>query len=164
MAEEMQNAWYFYQGWDTFQEMLITALTPLTSDQLALRSSPNLRSVGENCRHIIGARVRWCHSLMRLGDEAFAALGQWDRQGMPERSAEELVAALRQSWRVLHDALEEWSFADLAYAYPNDAREPGEPEAFTRQWVIWHLIEHDIYHGGEISQILGAHGIKGVDL
>ena len=25
----------------------------------------------------------------------------------------------------------------------------------TRQWVIWHLIEHDVHHGGEISLTLG---------
>jgi uncharacterized damage-inducible protein DinB len=164
MADESQNAWYFYQGWDAFQELLITALKPLTPEQLAWRLAPNLRSVDENCRHMIGARVRWCHSLMHLGDETFAAMGQWDRQGMPARSADELVAGLRQSWQVLQDALEEWSPADLAYAYPNDARDPGEPETFTRQWVIWHLIEHDVFHGGEISQILGAQGITGVDL
>jgi uncharacterized damage-inducible protein DinB len=164
MSQPQESVAFFYQGWETFQDILIKALEPLSNAQLALRAAPNLRTVEENATHIIGARGRWCHLLMGLGDEAFAALGEWDRPHMPDRNAAELVAGLRQSMQVIQAALQQWTPADLAFAYPNDDREPGEPESFTRQWVIWHLIEHDIYHGGEISQILGAHSITGVDL
>lgn len=164
MTENPLGAWTFYQGWDTFQDLLIKAIALLTPEQLAWRSAPHLRSIGDNCRHIIGARARWFHQLMGIGDEAFAALGQWDRKDAPERDAADLVAGLRDSWQVMREALTQWTPADLAFAYPNDDREPGEPESFTRQWVIWHLIEHDIFHGGEISQIIGMHGLTGIDL
>jgi uncharacterized damage-inducible protein DinB len=30
--------------------------------------------------------------------------------------------------------------------------------------VIWHLMEHDLHHGGEISQILGSHGVSAPNL
>ncbi len=33
-----------------------------------------------------------------------------------------------------------------------------------RGWVVWHVMEHDVHHGGEISQILGSHGLSGLDL
>lgn len=164
MTENSTGALAFYQGWETYQEALIKAISSLTSGQLAHRAAPHLRSVGENCRHMIGARARWCHLALGLGDQAFAALGRWDRRDMPERSAAELVSGLRQSWQVLSDALAHWTPADLSYTFPNTDREPGEPEVFTRQWVIWHLIEHDLHHGGEISQILGIHGLAGLDL
>lgn len=164
MTAKPTGVWAFYQGWDAYQEVLSTALAPLTPDQLMLRSTATLRSVSENCLHIIGARVRWCHELMELGDAAFAAMGQWDRPNLPTRTAPELVAGLRSSWQVLQAALQQWTPADLEYVYPNDEREPGEPESYTRQWVVWHLIEHDIHHGGEISQILGMHGVVGIDL
>ena len=39
-----------------------------------------------------------------------------------------------------------------------------EPEIITRQWVIWHLMEHDLHHGGEISITLTAHGVQGLEL
>jgi uncharacterized damage-inducible protein DinB len=29
--------------------------------------------------------------------------------------------------------------------------------------VVWHVMEHDIHHGGEISQILGSNGLSGFD-
>jgi uncharacterized damage-inducible protein DinB len=30
--------------------------------------------------------------------------------------------------------------------------------------VVWHLMEHDIHHVGEMSIILGSHGVPGLDL
>jgi uncharacterized damage-inducible protein DinB len=30
--------------------------------------------------------------------------------------------------------------------------------------VVWHLIEHDVHHTGEMSIILGSHGVPGLDL
>lgn len=146
------------------QELLIKAIAPVTPEQLAYRPAPQLRSIGENARHMIGARARWCHQGLGLGDQEFAALGRWDRRDMPERSAAELVSGLRDSWQVLSAALRGWTPADLDYAIPNTDREPGEPEVFTRQWIIWHLIEHDLHHGGEISQLLGIHGLTGIDI
>jgi uncharacterized damage-inducible protein DinB len=29
-----------------------------------------------------------------------------------------------------------------------------------RGWIIWHLIEHDLHHGGELFYTLGSHGIE----
>lgn len=159
MTNDSTGVLAFYEGWENYQELLIKALAPLTPEQLTLRPAPHLRSIGENVQHMIGARARWCHHVLALGDEALAALGRWDRRDMPERSAAELVSGLRGSWRVLSDALRGWTPADLAYSVPNTDREPGEPEMFTRQWVIWHLIEHDLHHGGEVSQTLGMHGL-----
>jgi uncharacterized damage-inducible protein DinB len=153
-----------YPGWDAYQELLVMAIAPLTPEQLTLRSAPHLRAIGQNCQHIIGGRVRWCNWVMGMGDEAFAAMAEWDRSGMPERSADELVSGLRSSWQVLHDALQSMDPADLDRIYPNVDREPDEPEEFSGRWIIWHLIEHDVFHGGEISQILGMHGLPGLDL
>lgn len=164
MSNQPTNAAYFYQGWEIYQGMLIKALAPLTPEQLALRSREGLRSVDENARHIIGARGRWFHMLMGLGDEEFIAMSEWDRSTAPARTVAELIHGLEHTWQIMHAALASWSPADLAFAYPNTDREPGEPNSFTRQWIIWHLIEHDIFHGGEISQILGAHGVMGMDL
>jgi uncharacterized damage-inducible protein DinB len=35
---------------------------------------------------------------------------------------------------------------------------------YTRGWVIWHVIEHDIHHGGEIAYSLGMHGLTAPDI
>ena len=64
---------------------------------------------------------------------------------------------------MIQDALQRWTIADLDEIF-HETDENGEEETFTRQWVIWHLIEHDVHHGGEISFILGMHGLAAIDL
>lgn len=69
---------------------------------------------------------------------------QLDLRASPElRTVEELIHRLDQTWPGEHG---------------------GEPKIIARPWVIWHLIEHDLHHGGENSITLGAHGISGVSL
>jgi uncharacterized damage-inducible protein DinB len=166
MNQETQptSALAFYEGWETYQNLLIQALAPLTAEQLAWRPAPHLRSIQQNCLHIIGARARWCSLVLRLDDESLVTLGEWDSKGMPERSATELVSGLQQSWQVLRDALQSWTPADLFVTIPTTDPDPDLQESYTRQWVIWHLVEHDLNHGGEISLILGMNGLEGLGL
>ncbi len=161
-AERQSPLPTIYAGWHNYQSLLITALQPLSLDQLALRAAPHLRSIGEIVTHIIGARARWFYQLMGEGGETFAALGTWDRQGMPTRSATELIEGLETTWQGMHEAINRWTPADWQQSYPGEA--PDEPASITRPWVIWHLIEHDLHHGGEIGLTLGQHGLPAPDL
>jgi uncharacterized damage-inducible protein DinB len=40
----------------------------------------------------------------------------------------------------------------------------GKTQTHTRQSVLMRLLTHDAFHSGEISQILGAHGLPEIDL
>jgi uncharacterized damage-inducible protein DinB len=135
----------------------VDALTPLTANQLALRASPTLHSVGEITTHIISAHARWFYTLMGEGGEAFAALTMWDRPGMPLHNAAELVQGLEITWQAMYDAMTRWNLTDWQQTY--SGAQFGVPAMITRQWVIWHLIEHDLHHGGEIAFSLGMHGL-----
>jgi uncharacterized damage-inducible protein DinB len=162
MTETQDLTSSIYQGWHVYQAALIKALRPLEPDQLALRVAPSLRSVGEIAQHIIGARARWFYMLMGEGGEEFATLGKWDRRDAPGRSAAEIISGLEATWQGMQDAIGRWSPEEWQQTYPGE--DESEPEAITRQWVIWHLIEHDLHHGGEISLTLGMHGVPAVDL
>lgn len=153
----------FYKGWDVYQQHLVNALAPLSDDQLALRAAPDLRSIDEIARHIIGARARWTYYVLREGGEDIVSPGMWDRPDQRARSAAELVSGLQATWQVLQDALHRWTVADLEEEL-RDIDDNGEEESFTRQWVIWHLIEHDLHHGGEISFSLGMHHLPAINL
>jgi DinB superfamily len=48
-----------YEGWDSHQQALTRAVTPLTSEQLAWRPAPTQSSVNELIAHIAGARLWW---------------------------------------------------------------------------------------------------------
>lgn len=162
MTEQQTSLITFYKGWDVYQQLLIKAIAPLSADQLILRAAPHLRSIGEIATHIIGARTRWFHNLMGEGGEDIVSLTTWDRQGMPVRTAAELVEALNISWQLVESCLTRWQVADLEQTYIDS--DDDEPEILTRQWVIWHLIEHDVHHGGEISLTLGMYGLEAPDL
>jgi len=163
MTEHPVSLAPFYKGWDVYQRHLVTVITPLSPEQLALRAAPHLRSIGENAAHIIAARAGWLHYVLEKGDEHLVSLASWDLTDQPARSAAELVKELEATWQVMQDALNHWTSADLA-GIVHDTDENGEDQAFTRQWVIWHLIEHDLHHGGELSFTLGMHGLAGIDL
>jgi uncharacterized damage-inducible protein DinB len=153
----------FYKGWDVYQQHLVTAIAPLSAEQLALRAAPHLRSVGGNAAHIIGARAGWSYYVLERGDEHLAALANWDQADQPVHSAAELVKGLEATWQVLQDALNHWTIADLA-GLVRDIEDTGEAQTYTRQWVIWHLIEHDMHHGGELSFTLGMHNLPAIDI
>ena len=52
-----------YEGWDSHQQALMRAVTPLTSEQLAWRLAPDQASVNELIAHIAGARLWWFYKM-----------------------------------------------------------------------------------------------------
>lgn len=159
MSAETDLVTTIFAGWTQYQATLIKAVATLTAEQLALRASPRQRPVGVIAAHIIGARARW---FMDDGGEAFRSLGRWDRRGARPRSADELVSGLEITLRGIHEAVARFTPEAWQQTWPGE--DDSEPEVITRQWIIWHLIEHDLYHGGEISLTLGAHRLRGIAL
>ena len=150
------------EGWTAYQEQLITAIAPLDNEQLDLRVAPGLRSVREIATHIIRARASWFTAALGVSDAAFAAVEDWQNLDAPARTAAELVASMRATWAAMERAMRGYSAADVAATVEGVRR--GEPFKLVRGWVLWHLIEHDTHHGGEISYALGMHGLPGVDI
>lgn len=151
----------FYKGWDAYQQHLVVALAPLTAEQLTLRASPHTWPVSRIAAHIIAARVWWLCLRAGEGSADLAPLEQWDGASAPMRSSSELVMGLEQTWEVIADVLACWTPENLEQVVPEHQDDPTER---TRQWIVYHVLEHDIFHGGEISCILGAHGLAAVAL
>jgi uncharacterized damage-inducible protein DinB len=59
-------------------------------------------------------------------------------------------------------ALDQWTPEDLQKEFTRPWR--GQDITLTRQWIVWHLIEHDLHHGGELSYTLGMNGIPGIEI
>ena len=154
----------FYKGWDVYQRHLVNALAPLSPDQLAFHATQDLRSIGMIATHIVAVRARWSYYVLKEGGEQLIPIGKWDRSDQPARSAPELVGGLETTWKVINEALHRWTLADLEETLRDVDDDTGEEEIFTRQWVIWHLLEHDLHHGGEFSFSLGMHGLAAIDL
>jgi len=161
MSEHQLSLSLFYKGWDVYQQRLTEAIAPLTLEQLALRSSPQNWSVGMLVAHIVATRVWWFHTRMGEGNADLTPLALWDENEEPIRPAAELVEGLERTWQMIQDALARWTPADLEQIFPPHGE---RTVARSRQYIIWHVLEHDIHHGGELSSILGAHDLAAVDL
>ena len=156
----------FYRGWEVYQGRMITAIGPLDQAQLDLKAAPHLWSVRMLACHMIAARAWWFHSWMGEGSPEFGRMTEWDEdEALATRPAGEIIRGLEESWSVIKSGLDRWSPADLTIEFirpvPNDA---GQRPMRSRQWIVWHLVEHDLHHGGEISFSLGMHGVAGIDL
>ena len=151
-----------YDGWHHYQELLIAALAPLTPGQLAFQSATNLRSIEAIATHIIGARGRWFAPPLGDGNKQLAAFSRWDRRGGPVRTTAEIITGLQFTLDYVHTTINHWTPSDWQATVPGEGLY--DPAVDTRQWVIWHLIEHDLHHGGEISLTLGMHKLTAPDL
>jgi uncharacterized damage-inducible protein DinB len=162
MAQENATLATFYENWQVYQEHLNKALAPLTQEQLALRAAPRLRSIEELARHIIGVRTGWLHNILGEGDEAFGAYHEWDQPDAPTRRASELVEGLAATWQPMQLALADFTLEALTATLTGVRK--GHTYAHQRGWVVWHVLEHDLHHGGEISLTLGMHGLPAPDI
>ncbi len=149
-------------GWERYQGLLVGAVAPLSAADLALRAAPSLWPVGRLAAHIVATRVGWFQGWMGEGDPALAALDPWDAEGAPPRTAAELVDGLEATWRMMRDCLERWTPEMLDDPFTRER--PRGIVTRTRGWIIWHVIEHDLHHGGELALTLGMHGLVAPDL
>jgi uncharacterized damage-inducible protein DinB len=156
----------FYAGWSVYQQALVDVIVPLEASHLDLRASSHTWTVGRIAAHIIAARVWWFHARSGEGtdlatDEQWNTMERWDGASAPGRNVAELIRGLELTWDMIESALQRWTPTDLEYVF---APHPEDAVARSRRWIVWHVLEHDLHHGGEISCILGAHGLAAVVL
>ena len=167
----------FYDGWANYQRLVLAAIQNLTPGQLALRTALHQWALWQLAGHMAGTRTYWFHDILGEGDPAIRDMFRvtsttvpdlpledagWEDDEDHPRGAAQIVEAFDLTWTMIDDCLQRWKPDDLAVEFSRERRTG--TQTFTRQWVIWHLMEHDLHHGGEISQILGSHSVPALDL
>ncbi|MGI8507943.1 MAG: DinB family protein [Gemmatimonadaceae bacterium] len=166
MTEHALPLTTFYVGWDAYQRNLVEIIAPLSPEQLALPTALHHWSIGRVVEHILGARVFWFQTWMGEGNPALSPIASWGQEDRPVGSAAELVVNLEATWQMIAEALARWTAADLgdpvSIPLSLSAEEWQKTPGYTRQWIIWHVLEHEFHHGGELSLALGAYGLKAI--
>ena len=157
MSEDRTTLEAFYDGWKNYMDGVRTALAPLTAEQLGLRAAPTQRTVGEMAQHVVASRAYWLHDFMGEGGDDIASYVTWDQPDAPVLSSDEIVRGLDVTWQVLAERLSRWTPEDMRHTFPDEWE--GQRYDRSRSWVVWHVLEHDLGHGGEISLTLGIHGV-----
>ncbi len=156
----------FYAGWDAYQRNLVEITAPLSPEQLALPTAPHHWTIGRVVQHILGARVFWFQTWMGEGTPDLAPIASEGQEGLHVGSAAELVVMLEATWQMIAGALARWTAADLGDPVsvpPSLSEEEWQKfPGYTRQWIIWHVLEHEFHHGGELSLALGMYGLKAI--
>jgi uncharacterized damage-inducible protein DinB len=170
MLEQAIALMTFYKGWGKYQESLREVIGSLTNEQLALSAEGHQWTIGQLIGHIIANRVWWFQEWMGEGSQELAHIAYWDPQDVeyvPPRTVAELLEGVQVTWVMIEEALGRWTAADLNdhISSPPVVRRDGEEffaNGFSREWIIWHVLEHEIYHGGELSLMVGRYGIEGI--
>jgi hypothetical protein len=142
-----------FESWQDYQEALKRAIAPLTEEQTQRRLMPGLRTPGEIAEHIVFGRALWLHRALGERAAELTPLLRWEDADDPPHTAAEILHGLELTWRFITPCLMRGS--------PTDAIP--EEEVPIRQ-TIWGLLDHDLPHAGELSLLLGAAGLPGVEI
>jgi uncharacterized damage-inducible protein DinB len=154
------NADQLFGHWDAVRQGLLQALDQLTNEQLQFTPRPELRTIGAVACHIASAENGW------FGHCVWRETAEWPADFSEAEYAS--VAAINDLLGRVHDRTK----AYLA-AIPADAPSPaGVDQAIVLpwgpqvplRWVVWHVLEHEIHHRGEIYLMLGLLGMEAPDV
>jgi uncharacterized damage-inducible protein DinB len=161
-AETRSTLDVIYGSWRGYHEKLRDAIAPLTNEQFSLQPAAHMWPLGQIVQHIISVRAGWFSGTLQDDDAAMNAYMLWGQRDSPKRSAVELVRGLDETWAFIEARLRRWTPEDCAETFPDEW--DGQVQYVSRSWVISHVLEHDLHHGGEVSLILGMNGLQAIDV
>jgi uncharacterized damage-inducible protein DinB len=113
-------------------------------------------------QHIISVRAGWFCATLQDADPAMEAYIEWGQYESPSRTAAELAQGLDDTWAFIESRLSRWTPEERAMTFPDEWE--GQISYVSRSWVIYHVLEHDVHHGGEVSLLLGMNGLPAIDV
>jgi uncharacterized damage-inducible protein DinB len=151
-----------YKNWKVYHEKLRDCITPLSDQQLSVQPAAHMWPLEQIVQHIISVRAGWFSGTLQENDDAMNEYMSWGQRDSPSRSAIELARGLDETWAFIESRLQRWTPDDCAKTFPDEWG--GQKYDVSRSWVMYHVMEHDLHHGGEISLLLGMNGLQVPDL
>jgi hypothetical protein len=142
-----------FQSWQDYQEALKLAIAPLTDEQLQRVLIPGLRSCGEIAEHIVFGRALHLHRTLGEAAAELTPLLRWDDADDAPHTAAEILHGLELTWRFI-----------TAYLMRGSPTEVIPEDDIPILQTIWGMLDHDLPHAGELSLLLGADGMPGVEI
>ncbi len=147
------NAQELFGHWNDVRAGLLEALDKLTDVQLNFTPRPGLWSLRETVVHIAGTEEGWLR---------YYAENCWHKDPVGA-AAYPTVASLKELLAQTHAATEA-QFAVNAQAILAEVRPLPWGSQTTMSWIVWHVLEHEIHHRGEVYLMLGLMGIEAPDV
>jgi uncharacterized damage-inducible protein DinB len=143
-----------FAHWKTVRRDLLRALDKLEPEHLAFTPREDLRSLAEIIVHIAEAEEGWFHYTVTRELDAWPERPAADYATVPALKAL-LDDVHARTWAYL-DTVDEADL-DRVVDLPWDGELP-------LRWIIWHVLEHEIHHRGEIFLMLGLLDMEAPDI
>ncbi|MEZ4733103.1 MAG: DinB family protein [Caldilineaceae bacterium] len=143
-----------FAHWEQVRRELLATIDKFSDEELTYTPYVGAWPVGQIMLHIADCEDNWLHAIVR---QEFTPWIFYDLKVYPSKAAiKEVLQRAHQRTLPFLASLDE-SALDQEYTIPND-------HAFSLGWIIWHVLEHEIHHRGELSLILGLLGREGLDV
>ncbi len=144
-----------FSHWKQVRGGLLHTIDLFREDELLFLPCEKSRTVGGTLLHIADAEEGWFRYAVTKELEAWPS--QFTLENYPNREAiKKALTDVHKLTEEYLDTLEE-SDMDRIIHMPWD-------EKFHLGWILWHVLEHEIHHRGELSLVLGLLGREGLDV
>lgn len=154
MSKEMKVSQQF-SHWKQVREDLLSTIDKFKEEELSYVPFESSMSVGQIMLHIGEAEEGWFRTFVAKELEEWP---DFDLEAYPT------TEAIKAQLTVIHSRTEKYleslNADDLEQSITHTRRDFRLPLG----WIIWHVLEHEIHHRGELSLILGMLGRKGLDV
>jgi uncharacterized damage-inducible protein DinB len=140
--------------WADVRAGTLELLAGFRPEELSTTPLPGAWPIGKLFLHIAETEDFWLHAVVR-GELETTLDYRLDEHPTPAAIRAVLAAARERT---------EMAFGPLR---PDDVRRQVETpwgETVGLDWVLWHVLEHEIHHRGELSFCLGLLGREGLDV
>jgi uncharacterized damage-inducible protein DinB len=149
------NANELFAHWAEVRQGLYQALHKLTDAQLEFVPRQGLWSLGAVARHIANAEEGWFRYAVTR------ELAQWPAEYTAEEYA--TVESIKGLLAEVHARTEAY-LTGVDVVDVDQVRELPWSEQLSLRQIIWHVLEHEIHHRGEIYLMLGLIGMEAPDV
>jgi uncharacterized damage-inducible protein DinB len=143
-----------FSHWQQVRHDLLATTDKFSQEELSYTPFKGSWPVGQIMLHIADCEDNWVHGVVRQEIKPWVF---YDLADYPTKDAiKEMLDNAHQKTIAFLEGLDE---DDLKKKYhtPDD-------ESFSLYWIIWHVLEHEIHHRGELSLALGLLGREGLDV
>jgi uncharacterized damage-inducible protein DinB len=143
-----------YAHWGQIRADLLATMDKFSQEELSFTPFKGSWTVGQILLHIADCEDNWLHGVVR-GD--FKPWIFYNFSDYPTKST--ILEVLDHAHAKTVSLLSELDEKDLNVKYKTP-----DGEAFSLYWIIWHVLEHEIHHRGELSLIHGLLRREGLDV
>ncbi len=144
-----------FSHWSLVRKGLISVIAKFQEPDLSYQPFPESWTVGQIMVHIANAEEGWFRYVVTREIEEWPGEIKFEKYPTQEKILAILASVHAKTEGYLRSLSEEDLSAGINTPWG---------ESIPLQWIIWHVIEHEIHHRGELSLILGILGKEGLDV